>query len=256
MAVVSRRTLTLFAKTMSQRFVLREIDDAFKAEGLEPSGAPEESSGQRRGLFESYVNGVNQRDPAVVNQFTEALSWFLRRIDGTHKEDIISSLRRDGFDTSDGRIVSAAPHGFTLTTIQDFEAIAERAALLRREASTHPNDAIGHARELVESTCKTILEDHGARVPDGMKDLVEATLSTLRLVPSDAHEAKKGADAIKATLLALDIVLRGVSDLRRLYSGHGRSIRKNGLGARHAALAVGAALTIVEFLIATHAETE
>ena len=87
-----------------------------------------------------------------------------------------------------------------------------------------------------------------------MNDLVSKTLEALQLVPSNAREAKKGVEEIKRTLLALDTVLLGVSNLRRVYSGHGRSIRKGGLGTRHAALAVGAALTIVEFLIATHAE--
>jgi hypothetical protein len=107
---------------------------------------------------------------------------------------------------------------------------------------------------LASAPCKTILEDRGAPVPKGMKDLVSATLATLNLVPSTVHEAKKGAEAIKTTLLALDTALLGVSELRLLYSGHGRSIRAGGLGARHAALAVGAAVTVVEFLIATHAE--
>jgi hypothetical protein len=50
MATVSQRSVTHFAKTMSQGFVLREIDDAFEAEGLQPEGAAREGSGQRRAL--------------------------------------------------------------------------------------------------------------------------------------------------------------------------------------------------------------
>jgi len=255
MATISQRTITLFAKTMSYGYVLRTIDDAFQAEGLQPIGASREGSGQRRGLFESYAYGVDQRNPANVIRLVDALSTFLRDFNGAQRDEMVASLRRDGFDvTENGRIVPRAAQGFTLATVRDFEAIAERATELRAEAATQPNDAIGHARELVESTCKTILEDRGATVPLGMNDLVSATLEALQLVPSTTHEAKKGAEEIKKTLLALDMVLLGVSNLRRLYSGHGRSIRKGGLGARHAALAVGAALTIVEFLIATHAE--
>lgn len=186
---------------------------------------------------------------------TEALSVFLRGFEGEHRAATTASLERDGFEVlENGRIVSKTPQGFTLTTVADFAEIAQRATKLRSEAATSPNDAIGHARELVESTCKTILEDRGAAVPKGMKDLVTATLATLNLVPSTTHEAKKGADAITSTLLALDAALLGVSELRLLYSGHGRSIRAGGLSARHAALAVGAAVTIAEFLIATHAE--
>ena len=254
MATVSHRTLTHFAKVMSS-FVLREIDDVFEAEGLQPTGAPRPNSLQRRGRFESYVYGVDQRNPAEVVRLTEALTAFLRHFNGAHREETVASLERDGFEVLEsGRIISTTAQGFTLATVRDFEAIAERATELRSEAATRPNDAIGHARELVESTCKTILEDRGAAVPKGMNDLLSATLATLQLVPSTAHESKKGAETIKSTLLALDTVLLGVSELRRLYAGHGRSIRTGGLGTRHAALAVGAALTVVEFLIATHAE--
>lgn len=254
MAKVSARTLTHFARVMSG-IVMGEINDVFRAEGLEPIGTARPDSGQRRGLFEEYVTGVDQSKPSETAKLTEALSVFVRGFEGEHRAATIASLERDGFAVlENGRIVSKVPQGFTLATASEFAAIEERATELRREAATHPNDAIGHARELVESTCKTILEDRGAPVPNGMKDLVSATLATLNLVPSTTHEAKKGAEAIRSTLLALDTALRGVSDLRLLYAGHGRSIRRGGLGARHAALAVGAALTIAEFLIATHAE--
>ena len=221
MAKVSARTLTQFAKVMSG-IVMGEINDVFQAEGLQPTGRARPESGQRRGLFEEYVTGVDQNKPAEIAKLTEALAVFLRRFDGVHRTETLASLERDGFEVLEsGRIVSKTPQGFTLATVSDFAAIAERATELRSEAATHPNDAIGHARELVESTCKTILEDRGAPVPKGMKDLVSATLATLNLVPSTAHEAKKGAEAIKSTLLALDTAVRGVSDLRLLYSGHG-----------------------------------
>lgn len=256
MAKVSARTLVHFSKVMSSRYVLRDIQDVFRAEDLHPTGTSQPGSGQRQGLFEEYVTGVDQTKPNEVAKLTEALSAFLRDFEeGAHRAATIASLERDGFKVlENGRIVPKAPQGFTLETVADFAAVAERAADLRAEAATNPDDAIGHARELAESTCKTILEDRGLPVPKGMKDLVSATLETLNLVPSTSHEAKKGADAIKSTLLSLESALNGVSELRRLYSGHGRSIRASGLQPRHAALAVGAAVTVVEFLIATHAE--
>lgn len=234
---------------------IADIDDAFAAEGLQRTGEARPESLQRRGRFEEWVTGVDQSKPAESAKLAEALASFLPGFPDNVRAEILRSLERDGFEVSaGGRIVSKTPQGFTLGTVREFDAIAERAAELRAEAAMHPDDAAGHARELVESTCKTILEDRGVRIPKGMKDLLSATLETLQLVPTEAHEAKKGAAAIKSTLLALDTVVLGVSDLRLLYGGHGRSIRTGGLAPRHAALAVGAALTIVEFLIATHAE--
>jgi hypothetical protein len=204
-------------------YVLGEIHDVFRAEDLQPTGTAQPESGQRRGLFEEYVSGVDQSKPAQVAKLVEALSVFLRDFEGEHRAATIASLERDGFDVlENGRIVSKTPPGFTLETVADFDARGARCRTSSRGGG-EPERRDRPCSRTRESTCKTILEDRGAPVPKGMKDLVSATLATLNLVPSTAHEAKKGALAIKTTLLALDSALLGVSELRLLYSGHGRS---------------------------------
>jgi hypothetical protein len=69
-------------------------------------------------------------------------------------------------------------------------------------------------------------------------------------------DAAKGAEIIRRTLSNLASVVQGLAEIRGLYgTGHGRSGKVRGVGARHARLAVGAAATLATYLLDTHQET-
>src|SRR5690606_24554028 len=117
-----------------------------------------------------------------------------------------------------------------------------------------PALAIGTAKELVETTCKTILEDLGFAPSASLDagDLVKVTLKQLKLLPDDIPDAAKGADAIRKTLRSLAALVQGLVETRNLYgTGHGGSGRARGLTPRHARLMVGAATTLATFLFET-----
>ncbi len=130
----------------------------------------------------------------------------------------------------------------------------------RMEASiqTDPSLAIGTAKELIETCCKTILAERGKPVvgtPD-VSVLTKETLRELKLVPEGIPDASRGADVIKRLLSNLGTIGNGLAELRGLYgTGHGKHGSTTGLGMRHAKLAVGAASTLVLFLFETHEET-
>lgn len=118
-----------------------------------------------------------------------------------------------------------------------------------------PALAIGTAKELVESCCKTILKQRGVPIPKAadIGDLTKLVAKELELVPTDAHEAKRGADNIKQILRSLTAMPSQLAELRGLYgTGHGRDGSHRGLQPRHARLAVGAAVTFIEFVAETH----
>ena len=118
---------------------------------------------------------------------------------------------------------------------------------------TDPALAIGTAKELVETTCKTILSDLGEGCGTlDLGDLVKATTKALKLVPDGVPNEAKGADAIKKTLRSLGATVAGLGEMRNFYgSGHGQDGRARGLTPRHARLAVGAAGTLAMFLFET-----
>lgn len=120
---------------------------------------------------------------------------------------------------------------------------------------TDPALAIGTAKDMIETCCKHIAEALKVELPPNpdVPVLVKAVLKSLQLVPEGIPENKKGAESVKRILSNLSQITQGLSELRTLYgTGHGRSSSHRGLSVRHARLAVGAAATFVEFLVATY----
>jgi Abortive infection C-terminus len=117
-----------------------------------------------------------------------------------------------------------------------------------------PALAIGTAKELVESCCKTILGRCRVEVPKGadLTKLSKMVAAELKLLPDDIPEAAKGAKTIKVILSNLTTLTQGLAELRGLYgSGHGRDGAYRGLEPRHARLAVAAAVAFIDFVTET-----
>ncbi|WP_283808824.1 abortive infection family protein [Tardiphaga sp. P9-11] len=120
-----------------------------------------------------------------------------------------------------------------------------------------PDLAIGTAKELVESVCKTILTERSVVYSKSadLPELVKLTVKSLQLTPSDIADQAKASEIIKRLLSNLATVANGVAELRNHYgTGHGKPSRSTGLGPRHARLVVNAASTLAVFLVETHNE--
>ena len=121
-------------------------------------------------------------------------------------------------------------------------------ALDRRTAD--PPGAITAARTLLESTCKTILEDRGVTYADNgdLPKLYNLVAKELKLAPSDHTEVQ-----IKAILGACTTVVKELGSLRnRVSDSHGSGRQRYRLAERHAALAVNLAGSMALFLMETH----
>ena len=129
--------------------------------------------------------------------------------------------------------------------------------ITRMEAAIHndPDLAIGTAKELVETCCKTILSERNIDFPRNanIPRLVKLTSKELKLTPDDIPDQAKSAETIKILLSNLAFITQGIAELRNRYgTGHGKDARSKGLGSRHAKLAVGSASTLAVFLVKTH----
>lgn len=123
--------------------------------------------------------------------------------------------------------------------------------------SADPELAIGTAKELVETACKTVLDD--LQIPfearDDLPKLVRATAKALERPHTDIPDAAKASDSIRRLLSNLLTIADALAQLRNAYgTGHGRSAKAKVLQPRHARLDVGAAATLSTFLFETHAE--
>lgn len=122
-----------------------------------------------------------------------------------------------------------------------------------------PTNAIGMAKELIESCCKTILDERciAYTKDDDVPQLASKTMDVLNLLPANVNPNDRGADAIKAVLGNLRAIPTKLAEIRNPFgSGHGKSASYQGLETRHAKLAVGSSITFVDFIWSTYESTK
>jgi AbiJ N-terminal domain 3/Abortive infection C-terminus len=165
-------------------------------------------------------------------------------------------LRHDGFQLVERTRLSGKPvyvgRYVGIVTVPGIAAARETLAgtdpsyvaqqITRMEAAVinDPGLAIGTAKELVETCCKTILDARRVAFSKGadLPELVRLTSKELELTPDDIPEKAKAADTIKRLLSNLATITQGVVELRNHYgTGHGKSAGAKGLQSRHAEVA-------------------
>ena len=158
------------------------------------------------------------------------------------------------------RLLAGGPHLAPLAEIAvrfDARHLKQEISRMTASVESDPDLAIGTAKELIETCCKTILQERGVSIAGNpeFSELTKATFSQLRLTRDDVSDATQGADSIRRVLSNLGSISNEVNRLRNLYgTGHGKEADASGLSARHAKLAVGAAATLVQFLFESHIE--
>lgn len=137
--------------------------------------------------------------------------------------------------------------------------MAEQIQRMENSVETDPSLAIGTAKELIETCCKTILAERGKSLSGApnIPELTKATLKELKLLPEDVPESARGAKTVKRLLSNLGTIGQCLAEMRGIYgTGHGKHGSAKGLSARHAKLMVGSAATLVRFLFETHEDRE
>lgn len=135
------------------------------------------------------------------------------------------------------------------------EYLTQQIDLMLSMQKTNPTEAIGKSKELVESCCKTILDEMGIpwSANSDVPQLTNTVLKELNLLPDNVQSSDPGAASIKALLGNLRAIPSKLAELRNPYgSGHGKSASFVGLEERHAKLAVGCSITFVDFVWSTY----
>ena len=275
--LLSKKTRTEFREFLVG-WTLREIENEFSAAGLEPDRSYNpELGGQRREYVEQYYHAVDFGNPVHVERILSVYEAVLSQCEtdlanpGAYGDPALlrraydklrSCLRRDGYELEGGRLrakgsVVLMGHLRTTASVLDADYLSVQVDRLAEAVEQDSDLAIGQAKELVETCCRTILSANGEVDHErlGVVPLVKRTMKCLRLLPEDIPQETKGTRTIKALLGNLAMISQGMAELRNLYgTGHGRHGKHKRLPARHARLAVGAATTLAVFLFETHFE--
>jgi hypothetical protein len=178
---------------------LHHVKMAFEGAGIlcDAEYLPPES-GQRRCLVEQYYHTLDWTSPTDAARFLQVVEQVQVEID-----DVTSSppatdyarrlqtkigklLAKDRIQTIEGHLT--LPHGIlALSTIHastarlDAPELSRQLERLRTASETDPSLAIGTAKELVETACKTILEERDVE-PEPAWDLIRLVKETRQIL--------------------------------------------------------------------------
>lgn len=256
---------------------IRQIGLAFEEAGIRADLTFSPGiGGERRTYVEQFYHTMDWSSPADAGRFLLVLESVLEDLRATiglspnqdgaaQRLDKLQRLSsRDGITEIGGRLV--IPRGVAgiadvraSSTPLDSPDLQKQLERLRSAADDDPALAIGTAKELVETSCRAILEERGAAVDSewDITRLVKEVREVLTLLPEQVPEQTKGIQVIRRLLGQLGAVAQSLGELRNLYgTGHGRRSSTKGIAARHAKLAIGSAATLVTFLLETHWDRE
>ncbi|MFI6031654.1 abortive infection family protein [Amycolatopsis magusensis] len=235
------------------------ISAAFQDEGFAPNPDSSWDDGSvRRTTAQHYLESVNWTDHGHVTRALRAMARLMDELDDQWVEPVRKSLRRDGCRIDDDGTITppAAPLArIPLGGLRDPDAILDHLHRIHRAGDGDPALVIGSAKELIESTAKTVLIERGQPFDDKNDDmalLIRKAQHALQLHPTSVTPGPDSSDAVKKILGSVSGVALGVNELRNLTgTGHGPGTRRVGLRARHARLAVNAALTWCQLMLDT-----
>ena len=183
------------------------------------------------------ILGHSNENVSAVEDFVKLEEWLRQNEPGLHSD------LYGGDDTIPLEEVEHA--AATLDVVE----LTRHAVRIRQGIRDDPEQAIGSAKELLETTLKTILGEHGPTTNENVLALLKRAQKELDLDPKAIDATIPGAETMRRTLSNLGQVVQGVAELRTLYgTGHGRS-KAPEVERAHARLVVNAALTVATFLL-------
>lgn len=251
------------------QYPLAQIERWFGAEGFR---APEDldlGQGQmRRTLVAGIDRTIDFSSPAAVQRYLRVLERILEQLGDTSRitthpwasdtaTKILRELRRVGVEPDvHERLqpparITASP---TLAAASDETGIRLAIDALDRPG-IEPEERIGAAKDLVESTIKFGLDELGESYgpKEDIGPLAKRLHARLRVDPSAIAPTVVGAETMVRILGGLTNIPAGLAELRNAGygTGHGRARRIAGIKERHAELAARSAVAYATFILDT-----
>lgn len=205
--------------------------------------------------LECFINDGTEEE--VIRLFRALLDYYeiqpdyINEINGIDSKGTLYKKCKDILDRLPKESEILVEHAEELKVRFSSDYLSAEIDLMYKMQKENPTEAIGKAKELIESCCETILEQNGITPNKDWKlnNLVDETMKLLEITPKHIPDTAKEANAIKAILGSLKGIASQIAIIRNAYgSGHGKSASYKGLQERHAKLAIGSSVTLVNFL--------
>ena len=138
------------------------------------------------------------------------------------------------------------------------EYVNNKINLMNEAIRTDTDLAIGTAKELIETVCKSILKANSKDFDPNwnLGRLLKETTNSLDFKPRHAENPDKAETSIKQILGGLSSIVQGIGELRNSYgTGHGKNADFKGLEAKYAKLIGGTVAELTIFYLSTNGET-
>lgn len=134
----------------------------------------------------------------------------------------------------------------------DAQYVRQQIKIMQNSVLTAPHLAIGLAKELVETCCKTILKNKNIIIDKNwdLGRLVKETNKVLQLIPDFIEDKEKAKQAVEKLLGGFSTIIQGVAELRNAFgTGHGHDSDFRSLDEVYARLVTGAASEFAIFYL-------
>lgn len=225
-------------------------------------------------FIDSRLNLINCDDAVFLQFLCEMLHPVVRR-DKIEVTKLVQSfndnLKYDGFELAEKTQISGHPifggrrmilgnevlktKKREIENVLSEEYVIKQINIMESSVDSSPGLAIGTSKELIETICKTILQERNIEINKNwdLPKLLKETATHLKLTPTEIPNKAKASNTIKKILGSLSTVVYGIAELRNSYgTGHGKDAKFKGLNSRHARLSTGASSTLALFLLETH----
>lgn len=178
----------------------------------------------------------------TIREFAESDSTLIRQIDWKAR------LRSESQLESDKR-------GETISNFFTKEYVSKQVRLMNQSISNNPHLALGTAKELIETCCKSILKDKRIVYESDwdVQRLVKVTNQNINVISPKISNNEITKSAVAKILGGFSNIVHGVTELRNEYgTGHGHEPNFEMLDNLYVKLAVTSASELAIFYLTIH----
>lgn len=175
----------------------------------------------------------------AIKESAEAASIYVRQIDWKAR------LRSDSEMQNDKR-------GETISELLTQSYVSKQVRLMNQSINENPHLALGTAKELIETCCKSILTEEGISYDRDwdIQKLVKETNKIVDLIPFEIENREVAKTSVSKILGGLSNIVHGITELRNSYgSGHGHAPNFKMLDNLYVKLAVTSASELAIFYL-------